>query len=73
RQFLAAILARALELPPSTTDHYTDDDGIGSEAAFNAVGDAGLIDRCGVGLICPTRTVNRGEMARILHRAFAGT
>ena len=73
RQFLAAILARALELPPSTTDHYTDDDGIGSEAAFNAVADAGLIDRCGVGLICPTRTVNRGEMARILHRAFAGT
>lgn len=70
RQFLAVILARALELPPSTTDHYTDDDGIGSEASINAVADAGLIDRCGVGLFCPTRTVNRGEMARILHRAF---
>ena len=70
RQFLAAILVRALDLPRSTTDHYTDDDGIGSEAALNAVADAGLIDRCGVALICPTRTVNRGEMARILHRAF---
>ena len=73
RQFLAVILAHALELPPSATDHYTDDAGIGAEASINAVADAALIDRCGVGLFCPTRTVNRGEMARILHRAFGSS
>jgi hypothetical protein len=70
RQFLAVTLARALQLPSSSTDHYTDDDGIGAEASFNAVADAGLIDPCGTDRICPTRTVIRGEMARILRRAF---
>ena len=70
RQFLAITLARALELPPSTTDHFTDDDGITAEPALNAVADAGLIDPCATGRICPTATVLRGEMARILRRAF---
>jgi hypothetical protein len=70
RQFLAVTLARALQLPPSETDHYTDDDGIGAEASFDSVADAGLIDECAEGRICPTRTVVRGEMARILRRAF---
>jgi hypothetical protein len=70
RQFVAITLARALELPPSTTDHFTDDQGISAEAALNAVADAGLIDPCGPGRICPTATVLRGEMARILRRAF---
>lgn len=70
RQFLAVTLARALELPPSDTDHYTDDDGIGAEAALDSVADAGLIDPCAANRICPTRTVDRGEMARILRRAF---
>jgi hypothetical protein len=67
---VAITLARALELPPSTTDHFTDDQGISAEAALNAVADAGLIDPCGPGRICPTATVLRGEMARILRRAF---
>jgi hypothetical protein len=70
RQFLAITLAGALELPASDTDHFTDDDGISAEAALNAVADAGLIDPCGAGRICPTATVLRGEMARILRRAF---
>jgi hypothetical protein len=70
RQFLAVTLARALELPASETDHYTDDDGIGAEAAFNSVADAGLIAPCAERRICPTQTVVRGEMARILRGAF---
>ena len=70
RQFLAITLTRALNLPPSATDHYTDDDGISAEAALNAVADAGLIDPCGANRICPTATVLRGEMSRILRRAF---
>jgi len=70
RQVLAITLARALDLPPSTTDHFTDDDGINAEPALNAVADAGLIDACGPARICPTATVVRGEAARILRRAF---
>jgi lysyl oxidase len=70
RQFLAVTLVRALHLPPSATDHFTDDDGIGAEPYLDSVADAGLIDPCGTGRICPTRTVIRGEMARILRRAF---
>jgi hypothetical protein len=70
RQSLATILADVLELPPSDTDHFTDDDGIAAETALNAVADAGLIDPCAVGRICPTAIVRRGEMARILRRAF---
>ena len=71
RQVLAITLVRALDLPPSTTDHFTDDDGISAEPALNAVADAGLIDACGPDRICPTATVLRGEMARILRRGFA--
>ena len=70
RQFLAVTLARALQLPPSSTDHFTDDNGIGAEPSINAVADAGLIDPCATSRFCPTRTVVRGEMARILRRAF---
>jgi hypothetical protein len=70
RQFLAVTLARALQLPPSETDHFTDDDGIGAESALNSVADAGLIEPCGTARICPTRIVVRGEMARVLRRAF---
>jgi hypothetical protein len=73
RQFLAVTLARALQLPASETDHFIDDDGIGAEASFNRVADAGLIDPCGEARICPTRIVARGEMARILRRAFERT
>ena len=47
RALAAVTLARALDLPASSTDHFTDDDGTGSEPYINAVADAGLIPRCG--------------------------
>ena len=71
RAVAAVAIARALELPESTTDHYTDDDGIAAEPEINAVADAGLIPRCGEGLFCPTTTVIRGRMVRYLRSAFA--
>jgi hypothetical protein len=70
RQATAITLARALELPASETDHFTDDDGSSAEAAINAVVDAGLMAGCTETRFCPTGTITRGEMARILHRAF---
>jgi hypothetical protein len=71
RAVAAVTLARALQLPESTTDHYTDDNGIAAEPAINAVADAGLIPRCGEGLFCPTTTLIRGRMVRYLRSAFA--
>jgi hypothetical protein len=70
RAVAAITLYRALDLPESTTDHFTDDDGTASEPMINAVADAGLIDPCRPGLFCPIGTVLRGPMARYLHRGF---
>jgi hypothetical protein len=70
RAVAAITLARALRLPQSTTDHFTDDDGIAAEPAINAVADAGLIPPCGAGLFCPATTVIRGRMVGYLHAAF---
>ncbi len=46
RQATAITLFRALELPDSENDHFTDDDGSSAEAAINAVVDAGLMAGC---------------------------
>lgn len=73
RAVAAVTLARALALPESTTDHYTDDNGTAAEPAINAVADAGLIPPCGAGLFCPTTTVIRGRMVRYLRSAFTPT
>jgi hypothetical protein len=73
RQTAAIVVFRALELPESQNDHFTDDDGSSAERAINAVVDAGLMAGCAEGRFCPTAVVNRGEMARILHRAFGGS
>jgi hypothetical protein len=70
RALTALTLYRALGLPPSETDHFTDDDGTASEPAINAVADAGFIDPCGDLRFCPTAIVLRGEMSRVLRRAF---
>ena len=73
RQTAAIVLYRALELPASESDHFTDDDGSSAEPAIDAVVDAGLMAGCADGRFCPTATVNRGEMARILHRGFGSS
>jgi hypothetical protein len=73
RQTAAIVVFRALALPESENDHFTDDDGSSAERAINAVVDAGLMAGCAEGRFCPTAVVNRGEMARILHRAFGGS
>jgi hypothetical protein len=70
RALAAITLYRALELPESTTDHFTDDDGLASEPMINSVADAGLMDPCGEGRFCPTAIVLRGPMARYLRRGF---
>jgi hypothetical protein len=73
RQATAITLARALQLPPSENDHFTDDEGSSAEASINSVVDAGLMAGCADGRFCPTGTVTRGQMARILHLGFGSS
>lgn len=73
----AAMLARALSLPPTTVDHFTDDDGSIFENAINKIAQAGLTEGCNPPTsdrFCPTQKVSRGQMAAFIKRAvsFAG-
>jgi hypothetical protein len=66
---MAAFLRRALGLPGSTTDHFTDDDDSLFEADINALADAGITKGCGGTDFCPDAAVTRGQMAAFLRRA----
>jgi hypothetical protein len=70
RAQMASFLVRALGLPPSGADAFTDDEGSIHEADINALAAAGVTSGCGVGRYCPNASVSRGEMAAFLHRGF---
>ncbi|HYI67434.1 MAG TPA: S-layer homology domain-containing protein [Candidatus Limnocylindrales bacterium] len=67
---MAAFLARALELPASSTDHFTDDDGSTHEADINRLATAGITTGCAPGRFCPNGLVTRAQMASFLARAL---
>lgn len=70
REQMASFLVRALGLPPSATDAFTDDETSPHEADINALAAAGITQGCGAALFCPTLAVSRQEMASFLVRAF---
>jgi parallel beta-helix repeat protein len=67
---MAAFLVRALSLPSSSTDFFTDDDGTVFEANINALAASGITKGCSASGFCPSRRVTRGEMAAFLDRAL---
>jgi hypothetical protein len=67
---MAAFLYRALDLPSTTRDHFTDDESSTFEASINAVAEAGIASGCASNRFCPNRVVTRGEMASFLVAAF---
>jgi hypothetical protein len=67
---VATFLARALELPDATVDHYDDDDGTTHEDDINRLADAGLTTGCAPSSYCPTFAVTRGQMASLMARAL---
>jgi spore germination protein YaaH len=67
---MAQFLARALDLPTTTIDHFDDDDGMTGESSINALAKAGLTTGCGARRFCPTRIVTRAQMAQFLARAL---
>jgi Lysyl oxidase/S-layer homology domain len=66
----ATFLARALALPSTTTDFFTDDETSPNEADINRIAAAGLTTGCGSGRYCPNALVNRGELMSLLVRGF---
>jgi hypothetical protein len=72
RDEMAAMLARALSLPVTTTDFFTDDDGSMFEGAIDKIADAGITQGCNPPVndrFCPGNRVTRGEMAAFIKRS----
>ncbi len=67
---MAAFLNRALNLPSTTQDFFTDDDGTTFEADINRLAASGITTGCTPTTYCPTASVTRAQMASFLVRAF---
>jgi len=70
REQMASFLTRALHLPATTTDFFTDDEGSAHEGAINRLAASGITGGCAPGRFCPRSTVTREQMASFLARAF---
>jgi dipeptidyl aminopeptidase/acylaminoacyl peptidase len=68
---MASFLVRALDLPSTPTDFFTDDNGTTHEVSINRVAAAGITKGCTPTTYCPDADVSRGQMASFLARAFA--
>jgi glucose/arabinose dehydrogenase len=70
REQMASFLARALHLPVSSRDFFTDDNASQHEGDINRIAAAGITGGCAANRYCPSSPVSRGQMAAFLHRAF---
>jgi len=66
---LATFIVRALKLPMTSTDYFTDDGSSVHEPNINALAKAGIAIGCGTGIYCPNAAVLRGPLAAFIHRA----
>jgi hypothetical protein len=71
REQMAIFLDRALDLPTTGTDYFSDDTGHTGEASINRLRAAGITSGCTLGHYCPTAPVSRAEMASFVARAFS--
>jgi hypothetical protein len=67
---MATFLVRALNLPSTGTDYFTDDEGSVHENNINRLRAAGITAGCGGTRFCPDGIVTRGQMATFLVRGF---
>ena len=71
RAEMAQVLQRALRVPDTDEDVFSDDDGLDAEPAINALAAAGVVNGCGDGsTYCPDQDVTRARMASYLARGF---
>jgi hypothetical protein len=71
RAQMATFLSRALDLPSTSTDYFTDDEGSVHEANINKLRAAGITAGCGPTTYCPNGLVTRAQMATFLGRAYS--
>ena len=71
RAQMAIFLVRALHLPPPTSDHFSDDNGLTGESQINSLYEAGVTGGCAAHKFCPKSPVTRAQMAAFLQRALA--
>jgi hypothetical protein len=70
REQMASFLARALHLPSTSTDFFTDDESSQHEGVINRLAAAGITGGCAARRFCPRSGVTREQMASFLVRAF---
>jgi hypothetical protein len=68
---MAAFLVRALDLPGSGDDTFSDDDDSVFQSDINALAASGITRGCTPTSFCPDDPVTRGQMAAFLNRAYA--
>jgi hypothetical protein len=67
---MATFLSRALDLPATSTDFFTDDESNKHEANINRLREADITAGCDTDRFCPDGLVTRAQMASFLARAF---
>ena len=67
---MAVFIARALNLPSATADHFTDDQGEFYENAANQLFESGITQGCGRLTYCGGDAITREQMAAFLARTF---
>ena len=70
RDQMASLLSRALDLPATNRNYFSDDTGNKHQGAINRLAASGITSGCAVDRYCPTGTVVRQQMAAFLHRGF---
>lgn len=70
REQMASFLVRALKLPATSRDFFTDDNASIHEGDINRLAAAGITGGCAPGRFCPRAVVTREQMASFLARAF---
>ncbi len=66
---MAAFLNRALQLPATDQDYFTDDNTSTFQDDINRLRQAGITTGCATNTYCPNLPVTRGQMAAFLYRA----
>jgi VanW like protein len=72
RAQMASFLVRALNLPPTETDYFVDDEDSVHQDNINAIAEAGITLGCNPpdnDHFCPDAPVRRGQMAAFINRA----
>ena len=70
RAQMAMFLDRAMHLPATDKDFFSDDDGLTGEASINRMAAAGITGGCAAHLFCRADPVTRAQMAAFLVRAL---